>query len=56
MLAYACVLWPVALIPWNGGVLDPVYGLTALAAGGYLVASIARSRRIAGALEDRRVF
>jgi protoheme IX farnesyltransferase len=56
MLAYACVLWPVTLIPWIGGELGPVYGLTALAAGGYFVASIARSRRIACTLEDRRVF
>jgi protoheme IX farnesyltransferase len=56
MLVYACVLWPVTLIPWIGGALGPVYGLTALAAGGYFVASIARSRRIARPLEDRRVF
>ena len=46
----------MTLIPWIGGVLGPVYGLTALAAGGYFVASIARARRIAQALEDRRVF
>ncbi len=56
MLAYACLLWPVTLIPWIGGALSPVYGLTALAAGGYFVASIARSRRIADVKEDRRVF
>ena len=56
MLAYAWVLWPVTLIPWIGGALGPVYGLTALAAGGAFVASIARSRRIARSLEDRRVF
>ncbi len=56
MLVYACVLWPTTLIPWIGGALGPVYGLTALAAGGYFVASIARSRRIARPLEDRRVF
>lgn len=56
MLAYACVLWPVTLIPWIGGALGPVYGLTALAAGGYFVLSIARSRRIARDVEDRRVF
>jgi len=56
MLAYACVLWPVTLIPWIGGALGPVYGLTALAAGGYFVSSIARSRRIARDVEDRRVF
>ncbi len=56
MLAYACILWPVTLIPWIGGAIGPVYGLTALAAGGAFVASIARSRRIARSLEDRRVF
>jgi len=56
MLAYACVLWPVTLIPWIGGALGPVYGLTALATGGYFVATIARSRRIARTTEDRRVF
>jgi len=56
MLAYACVLWPVTLIPWIGGELGPVYGLTAFAMGGYFVASIARSRRIEQALEDRRIF
>jgi protoheme IX farnesyltransferase len=56
MLAYACVLWPVTLIPWIGGVLGPVYGLTAFAAGGYFVASILRSVRIARVEEDRRVF
>jgi len=56
MLAYACVLWPVTLIPWLGGALGPVYGLTALAAGGYFVASIVRSRRIAEVAQDRRVF
>ncbi len=56
MLAYACVLWPVTLIPWIGGVLGPVYGLTAFAAGGYCVASIVRSIRIARVEEDRRVF
>ncbi len=56
MLAYACVLWPVTLIPWIGGALGPVYGLTAFAAGGYFVASIVRSIRIARVEEDRRVF
>jgi protoheme IX farnesyltransferase len=56
MLAYAVGLWPVTLIPWIAGALGPVYGLTALAAGGYFVGSVARSRRIARAEEDRRVF
>jgi protoheme IX farnesyltransferase len=56
MLAYAFVLWPVTLIPWMGGALGPIYGLTALLTGGYFVASIARARRIARIEEDRRVF
>jgi protoheme IX farnesyltransferase len=56
MLAYACVLWPVTLIPWIGGALGPVYGLTAFVAGGYFVASIVRAKRIARSEEDRRVF
>ena len=56
MLRYACVLWPVTLIPWLGGALGPVYGLTALTAGFYFVLSIARARRIARIEEDRRVF
>ena len=56
MLAYACVLWPVTLIPWVGGALGPLYGLTALVAGGYFVASIVRAKRIARVEEDRRVF
>jgi protoheme IX farnesyltransferase len=56
MLAYACVLWLVTLIPWIGGAMGPVYGLTALAAGGFFVASIVRARRIARIEEDRRVF
>ena len=56
MLAYACALWPVTLIPWIGGALGPAYGLTALVAGGVFVASIVRSSRIARVEEDRRVF
>jgi protoheme IX farnesyltransferase len=56
MLVYACVLWPVTLIPWIGGALGPVYGLTAVVAGGCFVASIVRSRRLARVEEDRRVF
>lgn len=56
MFRYACLLWPVTLIPWIGGALGPIYGLTALATGGCFVASIARARRIARKKEDRRVF
>ena len=39
-----------------GGALGPVYGLTAVVAGGCFVASIVRSRRLARVEEDRRVF
>lgn len=56
MLHYACLLWPVTLIPWIGGALGPIYGLTALAAGGYFVASIRRASRISRKEEDQRVF
>jgi len=56
MLVYACILWPVMLVPWLGGALGPIYGLTALAAGGYFVRSVSRSRWIAQPAEDRRVF
>jgi protoheme IX farnesyltransferase len=56
MWVYASILWPVTLIPWIGGALGPIYGLTALVTGGCFVASIARSRRIASVREDRRVF
>ncbi|MBW2292504.1 MAG: protoheme IX farnesyltransferase [Deltaproteobacteria bacterium] len=56
MLAYACALWPITLLPWIGGALGPVYGLTAFVAGGYFVASIVRAKRIARSEEDRRVF
>ncbi len=56
MLAYACVLWPVTLLPWIGGALGPIYGGTALVSGGYFVASIARAMRVAQTQQDRQVF
>ncbi len=56
MLAYAIGLIPVALIPWLGGELSAVYGLTVLVAGAGFVASITRAMRAESPREDRRVF
>ncbi|MBW2270313.1 MAG: protoheme IX farnesyltransferase [Deltaproteobacteria bacterium] len=56
MLTYALVLIPVTLLPWLGGELGAPYALTALAAGGGFVWSIARAIRARNREQDRRVF
>ncbi len=56
MLAYALILIPVTLLPWLGGELSVVYGVIAIAAGGWFVRSIVRAMRVRDRDEDRRVF
>jgi protoheme IX farnesyltransferase len=56
MLGYAVILLPVTLLPWLGGVLSPVYALTALVGGGCFIASIQKSIRTGTRHQDRRVF
>jgi protoheme IX farnesyltransferase len=56
MLVYALILLPVTLLPWLGGVLSPVYALTALVAGGGFIASIGQAIRLRSPQQDRRVF
>jgi protoheme IX farnesyltransferase len=56
MLAYAVVLVPVTLIPYWGGVLGPVYALTALVAAAWFIASIVRAMAAASIEQDKKVF
>jgi protoheme IX farnesyltransferase len=56
MLGWTLPLLPVSLLPWLGGVLGPVYAVTALAVGAMFVATIAQAMRARDARSDRRVF
>jgi protoheme IX farnesyltransferase len=56
MLAFAVALWGVMLLPWLAGELGAVYGTTALRAGGFFGARIARAMRRDTPAADRASF
>jgi protoheme IX farnesyltransferase len=56
MLAWGLALVAVSLIPWRMGTFGPIYAVTALVAGAWFVATIARAIRAGDARGDRRVL